>query len=543
MSMTSATDIFALTFVNTNDAPIVANVISDLNTDEDAVYSFAFDINTFNDVDVAYSFTFDLNTFNDVVTTDTLSYTATQSDDSELPAWLVFDINTRNFSGTPLNDNVGVYQIKVTATDLSSTSATDIFALTVNTNDAPTVANFISDQNIDEEAVYSFTFDLNTFNDVDAGDILSYTATLDNDDPLPNWINFDDASRTFSGTPLNENVETIQIKVTATDQSLSSISDTFALTFNNTNDSPTLVNAINDQSTDEDAVYSFTFDLNTFNDVDITDTLSYTATQSDDSELLAFDINTRNFSGTPLNDDVGVYEIKVTATDISLSIATDIFALTVVNTNDAPTVANFISDEDAVYSFTFDLNTFNDVDAGDILSYTATLDNDAPLPNLLTFNDASRTFSGTPLNENVGTIQIKVTATDQSLSSISDTFALTINNTNDAPTLENAINDQSTDKDAVYSFTFDLNTFNDVDTTDTLSYTATLSNDSELSAFLVFDINTRNFLGTPINDDEGVYQIKVTATDLSLTSATDIFALTVVNTNDTPIVSNVISKY
>ncbi|KPA13920.1 Dystroglycan-type cadherin-like domain protein, partial [Candidatus Magnetomorum sp. HK-1] len=433
-------------------------------------------------------------------------------------------------------------QIKVTATDTSLSSATDIFVLTVdNTNDAPTVANPMNDQNTDEDAVYTFTFDLNTFNDVDFGDSLTYTAKLYNDTQLPDWLNFDPSSRTFTGTPLNADVGMIQIKVTATDQSLASIYDSFALTVNNTNDAPTLENAIIDQSTDEDAVYSFTFDLNTFNDVDITDSLTYAAIQLNNTALpfwLSFDANTRTFYGTPLNDDVGVYQIKVTATDTSLTSATDIFVLTVDNTNDAPTVANSMNDqntdEDAVYTFTFDLNTFNDVDFGDSLTYTAKLYNDTQLPDWLIFDPSTRTFTGIPLNNDVGMIQIKITATDQSLASISDSFALTVNNTNDAPTLENAINDQSTDEDAVYSFTFNLNTFNDVDTTDSLTYTATQSNDSALPLWLSFDANTRTFSGTPLNDDVGVYQIKVTATDTSLTCATDIFALTVVNTNDAP---------
>ncbi|KPA19440.1 hypothetical protein MHK_000340, partial [Candidatus Magnetomorum sp. HK-1] len=188
----------------------------------------------------------------------------------------------------------------------------------------------MNDQNTDEDAVYTFTFDLNTFNDVDFGDSLTYTAKLYNDTQLPDWLNFDPSSRTFTGTPLNADVGMIQIKVTATDQSLASIYDSFALTVNNTNDAPTLENAIIDQSTDEDAVYSFTFNLNTFNDVDITDSLTYAAIQSNNTSLplwLSFDANTRTFSGTPLNDDVGIYQIKVTATDTSLTSATDIFVL------------------------------------------------------------------------------------------------------------------------------------------------------------------------------------------------------------------------
>ncbi|NTU54353.1 MAG: hypothetical protein HGA97_11810, partial [Chlorobiaceae bacterium] len=50
------------------------------------------------------------------------------------------------------------------------------------------------------------------------------------------------------------------------------------------------------------------------------------------------------------------------------------------------------------------------------------------------FNGTTRTFSGTPLNGDVGTIMVKVTATDGSNTSASDEFTLTVANTNDAPT-------------------------------------------------------------------------------------------------------------
>ena len=44
---------------------------------------------------------------------------------------------------------------------------------------------------------------------------------------------------------------------------------------------------------------------------------------------------------------------------------------------------------------------------------------------------------------NVGTMALKVTATDSGSASFADTFNLTVTNTNDAPTLANAISDQT----------------------------------------------------------------------------------------------------
>ena len=111
--------------------------------------------------------------------------------------------------------------------------------------------------------------------------------------------------------------------------------------------------------------------------------------------------------------------------------------LTINGVNDAPTVANIIADkttlEDGFFSFTVPTNTFADVDAGDSLTYTATLANGNPLPSWLTFNANTRTFSGTPDDPNNGTISIKVIATDTSNATANDTFDLTVTPVNDAP--------------------------------------------------------------------------------------------------------------
>ena len=531
-SSAAVTDTFNVTVTNTNDAPTVANAIVDQTISEDSVLLFQFNSNVFADVDAGDSFT----------------YTATLSDGSALPSWLAFNAATRTFSGTPLNGDVGVIAVKVTATDSSSAAVTDTFNVTVtNTNDAPTVANAIVDQTISEDSVLLFQFNSNVFADVDAGDSFTYTATLSDGSALPSWLAFNAATRTFSGTPLNGDVGVIAVKVTATDSSSAAVTDTFNVTVTNTNDAPTVANAIVDQTISEDSVLLFQFNSNVFADVDAGDSFTYTATLSDGSALpswLAFNAATRTFSGTPLNGDVGVIAVKVTATDSSSAAVTDTFNVTVTNTNDAPTVANAIVDqtisEDSVLLFQFNSNVFADVDAGDSFTYTATLSDGSALPSWLAFNAATRTFSGTPLNGDVGVIAVKVTATDSSSAAVTDTFNVTVTNTNDAPTVANAIVDQTISEDSVLLFQFNSNVFADVDAGDSFTYTATLSDGSALPSWLAFNAATRTFSGTPLNGDVGVIAVKVTATDSSSAAVTDTFNVTVTNTNDAPTVANAI---
>ena len=78
-------------------------------------------------------------------------------------------------------------------------------------------------------------------------------------------------------------------------------------------------------------------------------------------------------------------------------------------------------------SYAFAANTFSDPNAGTTLTYTATLEGGGALPGWLTFTGSTRTFSGTPLLANLGTINISVTASDGSPGgTVSDVFALTV---------------------------------------------------------------------------------------------------------------------
>ncbi|WP_052055884.1 putative Ig domain-containing protein [Myxosarcina sp. GI1] len=201
----------------TNNPPVLVSPIGTQTIAEDSNLSLAIAEN-----------------FQDNDPEDVLSYTATLADGSELPSWLSFDSSTQTFSGTPTNDDVGSLNILVTATDIEGETVSDTFDLIVeNVNDPPTLTSEIPDLTATEDEPFSFTLDEATFNDVDAEDSLTYTATLADGSTLPSWLSFDPTTRTFSGTPLDEDVGTFSLLVTATDNQGAIASDSFDLTVNN----------------------------------------------------------------------------------------------------------------------------------------------------------------------------------------------------------------------------------------------------------------------------------------------------------------------
>ena len=97
------------------NAPTVGNAISDQTATAGTAFSYTFPDNTFSDADG-----------------NTLTYTATRSDNSALPSWLSFTPSTRTFSGTPQSANVGTLSVKVTADDGTGGTVSDTFDIAVS---------------------------------------------------------------------------------------------------------------------------------------------------------------------------------------------------------------------------------------------------------------------------------------------------------------------------------------------------------------------------------------------------------------------------
>ena len=503
----------SISIQSVNDTPIVNVAVGDQITATDQAFSMALPDGSFIDFDLG----------------DTLSYSA------DLPYWLTIDPDTGAISGDPIDNHIGSHKITITATDNSGESVSQDFSITVeNTNDAPTYTQ-ISNTYIKEDA----TFQLDTsghFDDADTpfGDTLTFTATLEDGSPLPDWLSFDPRSGNLSGTPSNDDVGTLNLRITASD-SEAETSQSFALNVENVNDAPTLVAAIEDQSIDEDSL----FELDTsehFEDVDAGDTLTFTATLEGGSPLpdwISFDSTTGILEGTPRNGDVGAMTVIVTASDGEDS-ANASFLIDVSNTNDGPVVTSKVLNQTATEDSVFSLevaDNFADEDLGDELSYTATLENGSPLPDWLKLNTATGEFTGTPDNGDVGQIAITVVASDGEAEA-SDTFSLAVENTNDGPTVVSQIGNTTTDEDSVFALST-ASHFEDIDEGDTLSFSATLENGEPLPEWLSIDSETGALTGTPRNDNVRDLRIRIEASDGDA-SASQAFTLTVENTNDAP---------
>lgn len=215
-----------------------------------------------------------------------------------------------------------------------------------------------------------------------------------------------------------------------------------------------------------------------------------------------------------------VYDFNLAAGDIS-----DRLQLVFIK-NNAPLIIETIADteifEDSLFIFSVK-NKFSETDLGDSITLSATLVDGAELPDWLNFSSAQEQFYGTPLNQNVGNLTIKVTATDLLNYRTSQIFNLEIINTNDAPVVQNNIPDQVAETGVFFEYQIPENTFFDEDLGDSLSLS--MSSDNVANEWLFFDSETNTIVGIPVN--AGTYEITITAHDLVGATVYDDFKIKV----------------
>lgn len=379
----------------------------------------------------------------------TLSYAATLVNGEALPAWLAIDPHTGLLSGTPTEADVGHISLRVSAADLVGGSVSDEFVITVNPiqpNHVPTLSQPIADRAYRADAQFAFSIPQGTFTDVDAYDALSYQAMLANGSSLPSWLHFNAATQSFSGTIPSDLLTPIAITVQAYDKLQASASGSFTLGLATGNSAPYVLSPIAPVNAQEGAALTWKLPSNAFADDDVGEVLTYTVSQADGTALpawLQFDPVTLTLQGTPLDADVGNLALKVTATDSLGAIAIAPFALEIAGVNEAPELLQALVPPQAVqgqaFSYQIPASTFHDGDRGDSLSYLLTRSDGTALPAWLTFDAVTGTVSGIPANADVGSIPLRLMATDLAGASAATTFVLDVANVNDAPVVADVV--------------------------------------------------------------------------------------------------------
>ncbi len=226
-------------------------------------------------------------------------------------------------------------------------------------------------------------------------------------------------------------------------------------------------------------------------------------------------------------------------------------ALLIVPGNSAPVlqqpVPDLVVDEDAAVGFVVSATTFADNAPLRELVVSATQADGSPLPAWLQFTGGEGwyngfvpgigQFTGTPGNADVGTLALRLTATDAQGLQASDEFTLTVRNTNDAPVVAQVPAPIVGSAGEFLDWLLPAGTFVDVDAGDLLALSAAavdLTGPFVLPAWLQFDAATGRLSGMPGPADAGTVLLRFKAFDTGGAVASVDVPLTVLNPNRPP---------
>ena len=505
-------DKFTLTVALPPNRPPSAPALSPQSATEDR--SFTYHIPVFTDPDE-----------------NALTYAAALDGGGSLPGWLSFNATSRTLSGTPLEaDTPASHTIRITATDDAtpplSSSAT--FTLTVaEVNDAPSTPS-LTDQDAVVSRPFSYTFAAVT--DPEGGEV-TYTASIGESGELPSWLSFDAASLTLSGTPGEDDAPAeLVIRITATDDGdprLASSAE-FTLTVIEPNGAP--------QAVDDTAIVAEGHALTIPSSY-----LLANDSDPDDQTLVITSVGNAIYGTATLSEDAASVTYRHGGAEsafgsftytVSDGTATDTatVAITVTPVNDppeAPYVADQIAVEDEEFSYRFTAVTDPENDS---ITYRSALVGGGSLPGWLSFNAATRTFSGTPREADTpATLTIAVTAMDdgEPAESVTSTFTLTVAAVNDPPVAP-VVADQTAFVGEAFSYS--VPAAFDSDSRLLAYYAAQGWAFNPLPRWLRFDEATRTFSGTPQVADVAEHVIVVSVSDelyttlASFTLSVEIFA-------------------
>ncbi len=336
---------------------------------------------------VWYNYTIPSGTFS---TADqaVLLYSVQQSHGGSLPGWLNFNNVTRQLSGQPNATAAETYLLEASVTNPEGAIATTDFSLIVE--HFPEVFYPIPSQLADINQLFTFTVPVNSFLDKDS-DPLTYTSTTGSGKPLPNWLVFNPQNQFYSGVPLETDRGNLSLAVIATDLVGASVTSNFTLQVIHF---PVVANF---QSTVVERAVPFAFSVPTtsFDDVDQVG-LSYSTSPL--PSWLTFDSQRLRFSGNASINDIGTVTITVVANDTRGASVGMNFNL-VIRDDVPPVVTQALSTQVATvgqaFSSVLPPGLFFDAHNNSLV-FNVTQQDGSLLPDWLSFDNQSLSFSGTP---------------------------------------------------------------------------------------------------------------------------------------------------
>ena len=501
---------------------------------------------------------------------DTLTVTASSSNTGLIPNPTVIyssPNNTGSLSFTPVANAVGLATITVTVNDNQSVNniATRTFTVTViGVNDAPTIAS-INNVSVNEDSgAQTVSLTGITSGNANESQTLTVTANSSNTGLIPNPVvtyTSPNSNGSLSFTPAANASGSAVVTVTVNDNQSSNniVTQTFTITVNPANDAPTLSTLSNVSLQENAPAQTVNLSGITSGAANESDTLTVTASSSNAGLIPNPTVtytspnSTGTLSFTPTSDLNGTATITVTVNDGQSTNSTfsRSFTVSVNAVNNQPTLAVIsnitINEDSGVQSVSLTGIGTGAVNESQTLTITASSSNTGLISNptvTYTSPNSTGTLNLIPAANANGSATITVTVNDGQTTNntVTQSFTVTVNPVNDAPTLNTP--GSLTIVENASAQTVNLTGIGTGATNETQSLTLTAtSSDTAVIPNPTVTYTSPNSTGSlsfaPVANANGTATISVTVNDNQSANNTTVrtFAVTVTSVNSAPTIT------
>ena len=391
------------------------------------------------------------------------------------------------------------------------------------------------------------TFENTLLNEGVIPDLIKYSATLADGSNLPDWLNFNSTTRTFTGTPKTANIGQLNVKVIATDKDGANVSDIFTLYVENVNNAPTNITINNSNIAENQAIGTVIGNLST-TDPDTGNTFTYSLVSgggATDNSLFTITNNQLKTNAVFDFETKNSYSIRVKTTDQGGLFFEKQLTIGVSNVNETPTNLTLsnsaVAENQTIGTVIGNLST-TDPDTGNTFTYRLVTGTGATDNSLFTISGNQLKTNSVFNFETKNSYSIRVKTTDQGGLSFEKQLTIGVSNVNETPTnltlststvAENQTigtvigNLSTTDPDTGNTFTYSL--VSGTGATDNSLFTIT---GNQLKTNSVFDFETKNSYSIRVQTrDQGglTYQKQLT---INISDLTDNTITGTANTNN-----------
>ncbi len=530
------------TVIPVNDAPQFSPALANQSINESQTFNYSIS-GTDEESNHPFNFSISMSPSLDLVITNTSNTTAR-----------IHFIGDRSAT----YDEAGNYTITITMNDSEGGSTSTNFTLRINQTDLAPVLRDISDQ----VATQGGSLDLTVYaDDADVNDTLNFSITAINCSISGLWtINTTNSSRNATGTVnvselTNDHVLCRYVRIIVIDDAGAEDSQDVFLNISNTNDPP-IVEALSsyfyntESQTNISSLYAYaeTAFIYQVNATDV-DTYTYEGevlSYSDNSSFFEIDPTTGLINFTPNQSIIGNHTINISVSDDGIPALANWTIMNLeIRSNSAPVLESI-----GELSCAEDMLCYigiNAVDSdGEDLNFTS---NNTAVFNLT--NNASQSpianayVNFIPNQSIIGNYTLLITVRDTHGSSDTETIIFVINNTNDAPELQDfnfpTVVESHTTIITLYA---DDDDYDLAETYESLNFSSvSLLGDSLFNVSTHTDEETNRTYGqiifTPEPDDDGNYSVNISVTDYYGAIDYLVKNFTVLNKSDPPSITNI----